>query len=100
MKIMTVRELAEIYGVTSQTILRWCRIGLFDDCAEQLENGMWIIKWSPLVTALMPISTTRRPDGTLHYELPRPKNGRPKGSKGKKPYPKGVKRPRKQAPQA
>ena len=75
LRLINTSEAAEILGVTPQTITSLCRSGMIDTAF--FAGGRWLIYWSDFLGANMP------------------KIGRPPGSRNRKPYPKGVKRPRK-----
>jgi excisionase family DNA binding protein len=75
LRLINTSEAAEILGVTPQTITSLCRSGMIDTAF--FVGGRWLIYWSDFLGANIP------------------KIGRPAGSRNRKPYPKGVKRPRK-----
>ncbi|PTQ78348.1 hypothetical protein C8R26_103110 [Nitrosomonas oligotropha] len=79
MRLINTSEAAEILGVTERTITNRCRSGWLDPDAIFV-GGRWLIYWSDFLGASIP------------------KIGRPAGSRNLKPYPKGVKRPRKHLP--
>lgn len=72
--VYSTREMAARWGVTTVQVAYWCRAGLVVGC--QRLNRQWVM----LPTAFL---------------ITPPPLGRPPGAKNKKPYPKGVKRPRK-----
>lgn len=80
------------YNVSRQTISRLCRAGLIFP-AQQI-GGRWMV---PLLHTIdMPsIELARTAQGGRLMPTPG-RLGRPPGAKNLKPYPKGVKRPRKQ----
>lgn len=96
--LLTPEQLADMRGVSPQTVTSWCRAGLID--GANLINGHWIIQWSPLMAASLPMERSRGKDGTLEPPTPKRGRGRPKGARNKKPYPKGVRRPRKNKEQS
>jgi hypothetical protein len=80
--LMTTRQVAEKNGVTVGTVSRWCREGAIFPII--LINGIWMIE---------PFHRVNKNKGKVGA-------GRPPGSRNRRPYPKGVKRPRKPKPDA
>ncbi len=92
--LMTPKQIAELLGITQQTVTGWCRSGQLED-AEYV-NGRWVIRWSYLImSSLLEVKSKLSTTGDVVPVVGRRRPGRPLGSKNKRPYPKGVKRPRK-----
>lgn len=53
-RILTAPQFARMIGTSRQSVWRWCQDGLFGDLAQQLDNGQWLIKWTPLTMACVP----------------------------------------------
>lgn len=93
--LMTPKQLADLFGVTPQCVTGWCRAGYLVGDADRI-GGRWVIRWSPLMMSSLPVIEIRRTRaGTVKQIVGKRGRGRPPGSRNKKPYPKGVKRPRK-----
>jgi hypothetical protein len=94
---LTPKQLAGLLGVTPQCITAWCRAGYMHGDAH-LVNGRWVIRWSELLRTSLPVIGNRvRPDGQIVTYVGKRPRGRPPGSRNRRPYPKGVKRPRKKS---
>lgn len=90
MMYMTPKQLADRLEITPQCVTMWCRAGYLGNDARLVE-GRWMILDTPF------LALPARPRGK-DGKLPPPrthKRGRPPGAPNKKPYPKGVKKPRK-----
>lgn len=77
----TAAQVAQQLGLSKWTVCKLCRAGTI--WPAYLHAGSWHI-----------------PRGYVYMADDRKPGGRPPGSKNKKPYPKGVKRPRKTNPPA
>lgn len=84
---LTTREVAALEGVTLLNVSHWCRTGMI--YPAQIVGGRWRISPDYIV-----IPGAR---GKVYPGAKRGK-GRPLGAKNKRPYPTGVKRPRKPKP--
>jgi hypothetical protein len=76
--LMTTIEVAKKMGVSRGSVAHWCREGSIFPAFRV--NGQWMIE--PGFQILATKAKSRR--------------GRPMGARNRKPYPLGVKRPRKQ----
>lgn len=88
-RMLTPAEVAEREGVTKQAVTRWCRAG--EIFPIEKVSGRWVISAGYICCRVVPRKEGDPPRPTMFINP----FGRPKGSKNKKPYPKGVKRPRK-----
>lgn len=86
--LLSTRDVAERHGVTCGAVARWCRIGAIWPVIRL--TGGWAIE--PIYYLDLPDGRPGRP--RIHPpKVPSGRGpGRPKGSKNRKPYPKGVKR--------
>lgn len=92
--LLSTREVAERLKVDVNTVTQWCRLGAIWP-AMRLAGG-WAIDPCYIVMPLKPhVAGPGRP--RIHPVQPPSGRGRgrPPGAKNLKPYPKGVKRPRK-----
>lgn len=87
---LTCAQVAEREGLSRQSIARLCRM---DAIFPVMKHGRtWLIDRGYVISATA--GTPGRPGLTLKVNGQRGR-GRPKGVKNSRPYPKGVKRPRK-----
>ena len=86
---LTTREVAALEGVSELHVSHWCREDWIFPAVSV--SGRWRIGCDYIV------SPGAR--GKVYEGVP-PGPGRPLGAKNKRPYQKGVKRPRKPAPQS
>lgn len=75
--LLTTNEVSEKLGVSRHTVAHWCREGFIFPAISY--HGYWLIEPGFQLVAVKPI-------------------GRPPGARNRKPYPRGVKRPRKTPP--
>ncbi len=91
---LTPEEVAQLEKCTPTTIRRWCREDFIWPC--RMERGRWLIGGAYAVSLdTLRVRLANKPPKVKHAAP-----GRPKGSKNKNPYPKGVKRPRKKKRQS
>lgn len=95
MTLLSPKQLAKQLGISPQAITAWCRAGWLDGYAEKIGHA-WVIRMDPLTLAGVPEFAYRycglaRP-GAQPGGAPPSRRGRPRGSRNKNPYPKGVKR--------
>lgn len=90
--VLTTTDVAARENVPKATVAQWCRDGLIEPV--QKVGQVWLIgsAYIPYVGANRP-----RPVPKSAYKPTGRPVGRPAGSKNRKPYPRGVKRPRKQS---
>jgi len=87
---LTCAQVAEREGLTRQSIARLCRM---DAIFPVMKHGQtWLIDRGYVLSATAGMAG--RP-GLGSLKVKHSRRGRPKGVKNSKPYPKGVKRPRK-----
>ena len=87
---LTCAQVAEREGLTRQSIARLCRM---EAIFPVMKHGhTWLIDRGYVIAATA--GTSGRPTLAVTTKNRRGR-GRPKGVKNRKPYPKGVKRPRK-----
>ena len=89
---LTCAQVAARHGVTRQSIARLCRL---DAIYPIMKVGRtWLIAHDYVIA----VSVGRRGQpGAVIVKSKHARRGRPKGSKNSRPYPKGVKRPRKKS---
>ena len=87
---LTCTQVAERVGVSRQAIARLCRMAAIYPIMKH--GNIWLIAPSYVIAASAGIAGRPR-EKPIRMQYAKP--GRPKGVKNKKPYPKGVKRPRK-----
>ena len=88
--LLSTTEVAAREGVSAVQVAAWCRQGQI--MPVQRMNGRWLILRNYL---LVPRVMGCPPVGKIKCGKPLLARGRPPGSKNRKPYPVGVKRPRK-----
>lgn len=86
---LSTAQVAEREGVTVQTVSHWCRLGVIWPVIKH--GNVWLV--DNLYSLARSTDKGGRPRLTPLRVKGKP--GRPLGSKNKRPYPKGVKRPRK-----
>lgn len=89
---LSTAQVAEREGVTVQTVTHWCRLGVIFPISKH--GNVWLIDNSGL-GYVVARSTDKGGRPRLTPLRVKGKPGRPPGSKNRRPYPKGVKRPRK-----
>jgi len=95
---LTIDEVAEIEKCTPQTVRRWCRMGSVWPTRRVGTNWLIGLGYAVALPSSSRVIASRRPPRKAAVKQPR--RGRPKGAKNKRPYPKGVKRPRKKKAQS
>ena len=88
--MLSTREVAEREGVSISQVRSWCRKGAIWPVMRL--GATWLIE--PLYVAAPPNLQPGRPRSALPKVPSERGRGRPKGVKNSRPYPKGVKRPR------
>jgi hypothetical protein len=89
---LSTRDVSKREGVAVQTVSHWCRLGVIWPIHKH--GSVWLIA-DPYTLAR---STDKGGRQRLTPLRVKGKPGRPPGSKNRRPYPKGVKRPRKPKP--
>jgi hypothetical protein len=90
---LTCAQVAEREGLTRQSVARLCRL---DAIFPVMKHGsQWLIDRGYVISGT--VGAPGRPTLAVKAKHKRGR-GRPKGVKNSKPYPKGVKRPRKSQP--
>ena len=88
--MLSTSDVARREGVRTALVTAWCRNGGI--WPAQKVGSHWLISHAYVTTRNTKIGRPRTRPEKVPSGLP---PGRPKGSKNKRPYPKGVKRPRK-----
>jgi len=86
---LTCAQVAERHGVDRQSIARLCRMGAIFPAIKH--GTVWLIGQNYVIAAS--VGKAGRP-GSMEVKPRHSRRGRPKGVKNSRPYPKGVKRPR------
>lgn len=87
---LTCAQVAEREGLSRQSVARLCRLNAIFPVMKH--GNSWLIDRGYVISATAGLhGRPRDPDSKKKH----PRRGRPKGVKNSKPYPKGVKRPRK-----
>ena len=84
---LTCHEVAKRHGTSRQQIARMCREGSIFPVLH--DGARWLISNTYVIA-----NTVGKHGRPTVDKLPKRPRGRPPGAKNKKPYPKGVKRPR------
>lgn len=92
---LTCADVAEKEGLSRQAVARMCRLEILFPAMKH--GNAWLI--DPTYSIAMVGGTPGRPRNP-DPRFKHPRRGRPKGVKNSKPYPKGVKRPRKKSEKA
>lgn len=87
--LLSTADVAAREGVSAVQVATWCRQGQI--FPVQSMHGRWLI---PRAYILVPRPLGRPPEKKINRKKKATLRGRPPGSKNKKPYPVGVKRPR------
>lgn len=88
--LLSTHDVAAREGVSAVQVATWCRQGQIFPAQSML--GRWLISRGYI---LVPRAMGRPVEKKINRKKKVERRGRPLGSKNKKPYPVGVKRPRK-----